>query len=87
MLDTLYNEFASLSPKILRRDDVAIILPLVFYDLGMVLNQCRELSQCVKVFVVLSACHVAERIICQRIKCSFPYASKRMCAALRRIFW
>ena len=33
---------------LLDRDDVAIVLPLVFFDLGQFLTFCQELSSCIK---------------------------------------
>lgn len=53
-IESLYDSFNALSSKVLNREDVAIILPLIFFDLGVVLPQCRELSSCIKLFELFS---------------------------------
>ena len=56
-LDNLHNEFKKVPTSILQRDDVAIILPLAFFDLGQFLTFCLELSSCIRLHVPLSLSH------------------------------
>lgn len=49
-LDNLHNEFKKVPASILQRNDVAIVLPLVFFDLGQFLSFCLELSSCIRLY-------------------------------------
>ena len=52
-LDNLHTEFKKVPASILQRDDVAIILPLAFFDLGQFLSFCLELSSCIRLYASL----------------------------------
>lgn len=46
----LYDSLISLSPSILNSEHSLIIVPIFFFDLGVMLPQCRSLSNCTKLY-------------------------------------
>lgn len=44
----LFASLARLSPAVLNREKVAIIIPVFFYDPSTILPQCRALSSCIR---------------------------------------
>ena len=49
-VESLFDSMMALDPKILNNDNVAVIIPVFFFDLGSILPQCTSLSSCIHLY-------------------------------------
>ena len=75
-VDTLFGAVKALDPEVLNHERVAIIIPVFFYDLGMVLPQCRSFSSCIRL------CRLRGRFI-RRGEELFPKDRAQLLACVR----